>query len=52
MEIVTSWMERGIERGIEQGIEQGRQQEALALNLRLLYRRLDTVSPQQEEPIN
>lgn len=43
MEIVTSWMERGI--------EQGRQQEALALNLRLLSRRLGTISPQQEEAI-
>ncbi|MFP4007346.1 MAG: DUF4351 domain-containing protein [Spirulinaceae cyanobacterium] len=47
MEIVTSWMERGIERGIERG----RNQEALALNLRLLSRRLGTVSPQQEETI-
>jgi hypothetical protein len=47
MEIVTSWMEQGI----EQGIEQGRQQEALALNLRLLSRRLGTISPQQEEAI-
>lgn len=59
MEIVTSWMERGIEqgiergieRGIEQGIERGRQQEAIALNLRLLSRLLGTVSPQQEEAI-
>ena len=26
MEIVTSWMEKGIEKGIEQGIEQGLEQ--------------------------
>jgi Domain of unknown function (DUF4351) len=36
MEIVTSWMERGI----EQGIEQGRKQVALRLVSRLLTKRV------------
>jgi hypothetical protein len=36
MEIVTSWMERGI----EQGIEQGGKQEALRLVLRVLTKRV------------
>lgn len=38
MEIVTSWMERGI--------EQGKQSEALALILRLLPRRIGAVNPE------
>jgi Domain of unknown function (DUF4351) len=36
MEIITSWMERGI----EQGIEQGRKQVALRLVSRLLTKRI------------
>jgi hypothetical protein len=45
MQIVTSWMEEGIERGLEQG----KQQEALALILRQLSRRIGTVTPELQE---
>lgn len=47
MEILTSW-ER---RGIEQGREQGKQQEASAMVLRLLNRRVGTLTPQLQERI-
>ena len=54
MEIVTSWMERGLEQGLERGLEQGRQ-EGLAherkLVLRLLWKRLDDLDPAVEEQI-
>ncbi|WP_315788138.1 DUF4351 domain-containing protein [Fischerella sp. JS2] len=46
MQIVTSWMEEGI----QQGLEQGRQREA-ALILRLLNRRVGSVSPPLQERI-
>ena len=55
MEIVTSWMERGIEQGIEQGMEQGMEQgqkgEALTLVLRLLSRRVGSLNPELESAI-
>ncbi|MEC4805109.1 MAG: DUF4351 domain-containing protein [Jaaginema sp. PMC 1080.18] len=52
MEIVTSWMERGIEQGREQGreegreqgIEQGREQGTRSLILRQLSRRFGSLS--------
>ena len=43
MEIVTSWMERGIEQGIQQG--------EVALIMRQLNRRFGTVTPQVEARI-
>ncbi len=43
MQIVTSWM--------EQGIEQGKKQEAVALILRQLNRRVGMLTPQQQERI-
>lgn len=43
MQIVTSWM--------EEGIEQGKQQEAIALIMRQLPRRIGTVTPQLQEQI-
>lgn len=43
MEIVTSWMERGI--------EQGRQQGEVALIMRQLNRRFGTVTPEVEAKI-
>lgn len=43
MQIVTSWM--------EQGIEQGKKQEAVALILRQLNRRVGMLTPQQQEHI-
>jgi flagellar biosynthesis/type III secretory pathway protein FliH len=56
MEIVTSWMERGIEQGIEQGMEQGMEQgqkgEALTLVLRLLSRRVGSLNPELESAIS
>jgi flagellar biosynthesis/type III secretory pathway protein FliH len=67
MEIVTSWMERGIEQGREQGLEQGREQgleqgreqgleqgrvrEALSLVERLLNRRFGSLSPSLQEAV-
>ena len=47
MQIVTSWMREGL----EQGREEGRRQEALALVLRLLARRVGVVEPQLQERI-
>ena len=41
MQIVTSWMEKGL--------QQGRQKEALALILRQLARRIGEVTPQLQE---
>ncbi|WP_404783510.1 Rpn family recombination-promoting nuclease/putative transposase [Altericista sp. CCNU0014] len=50
MQIVTSWMERGIEQGIEQGIERGLQHER-SLILRLLNRRVGTIASEAEAQI-
>jgi hypothetical protein len=47
MQIVTSWMEEGI----QQGLEQGKQQEAVALILRQLNRRVGSLTPQLQERI-
>ena len=47
MEIVTSWMREGI----EQGLVQGRQSEALSLVMRLLSRRIGTVTPELQQRI-
>ena len=47
MEIVTSWMEKGLEKGLEkgreEGLEQGQQQEASVIVLRQLGKRLGTL---------
>lgn len=55
MEIVTSWMEKGLEQGrkegLQAGIQEGRRQEAISLLLRLLNRRLGSVSPEQEAAV-
>jgi flagellar biosynthesis/type III secretory pathway protein FliH len=67
MQIVTSWMERGIEQGIEQGLTQGLQQglaqgieqgrvegqrtEALALLLRQLTYRFKSLSSETQQQI-
>ena len=47
MEIVTSWMQEGI----QQGLQQGKHEEALALVLRLLRRRLGPLDAAHEEQI-
>ena len=46
MEIVTSWMERGINQGLRQGIER-----EIALVLRLVNRRLGGLNPTLEAQI-
>ncbi len=51
MEIVTSWMEKGIEQGIEQGVRQGKQTEAQSLVLRMLGKRLGSLERQMEARI-
>ena len=51
MPIVTSWMEEGLQRGRQEGLEEGRRQEALALVLRLLARRVGEVEPELQEQI-
>ena len=52
MEIVTSWMERGIERGIEQGIEQGiergMERERLESQERIEQERLEAQKKHEE----
>ena len=45
MEIVTSWMREGI----QQGLQQGKHEEALALVLRLLRRRVGPLDATHEE---
>jgi flagellar biosynthesis/type III secretory pathway protein FliH len=45
-------LERGIEQGIEQGMERGIEQEARSLVLRLLFRRIGTISPDAETKIS
>ena len=52
MEIVTSWMEKGIEQGIEQGIERGAKQGKQDLVLRMLRKRLGTLASQMEARID
>ena len=51
MQIVTSWMREGLEQGRQEGLEEGRRQEALALVLRLLARRVGVVEPHLQERI-
>jgi flagellar biosynthesis/type III secretory pathway protein FliH len=51
MEIVTSWMERGIEQGREQGLEQGREQGIAEVVERLLNRRFGSLSPSLQEAV-
>jgi predicted transposase YdaD len=55
MKIVTSWMEEGLQQGRQEGrqegLEEGRRQEALALVLRQLARRVGVVAPQLQERI-
>jgi hypothetical protein len=46
MEIVTSWMERGIDQGLRQGIER-----EIALVLRQVNRRLGSLNPMLEAQI-
>lgn len=48
MEIVTSWMEKGIERGIQQGIQSGEKN----LVFRLLNRRLGAIPENLTTEIN
>ena len=48
MEIVTSWMEKGIEKGIEQGIEKGEQK----IIKKQLKRRFNNITPSLENQIN
>jgi predicted transposase YdaD len=47
MEIVTSWMQQGL----QQGLQQGRQEEALALIMRQLPRRVGTITIELQERI-
>jgi flagellar biosynthesis/type III secretory pathway protein FliH len=51
MQIVTSWMEEGLQQGRQEGLEEGRRQEALALVLRQLARRVGEVEPELQEQI-
>jgi len=50
MEIVTSWMERGLEQGRQEGRQEGLTHER-KLVLRLLRKRLDDLGPAAEEQI-
>lgn len=52
MEIVTSWMERGLQQGIEQGLQQGLQQGEIALILRQLNRRFGSIDSGLEAQIH
>jgi flagellar biosynthesis/type III secretory pathway protein FliH len=63
MQIVTSWMERGIEQGLTQGLQQGLTQgieqgrvegqrtEALSLTLRQLTYRFKSLSSETQQQI-
>ncbi len=48
MELTTSWKEEGIQIGLQQGRQEGRQEEAIALTLRQLRRRLGELSARTE----
>ena len=50
MEIVTSWMERGLERGLEQGRQEGLEHERKLL-LRMLRKRLGDLDPGVDQQI-
>ena len=52
MEIVTSWMEKGIEKGIKQGIEQGIEQGEQKIIKRQVKRRFNNITPTLESQIN
>lgn len=52
MEIVTSWMEKGIEKGIEQGIEQGIEKGEQKIIKKQLKRRFNNITPSLENQIN
>ena len=47
MEIVTSWMEKGMEEGVTKGVEQGKRDFAL----RMLRKRLGSLEPETEARI-
>ena len=51
MEIVTSWKLEGREEGRQEGKQEGRREEALALIMRQLIRRIGAVDPQLQERI-
>jgi predicted transposase/invertase (TIGR01784 family) len=51
MQIVTSWMERGIERGIAEGEQRGRAEGERSLVLRQLTRRLGTLPVSAEAQV-
>jgi predicted transposase/invertase (TIGR01784 family) len=51
MQIVTSWMERGIEQGIAEGEQRGRAEGERSLVLRQLTRRLGTLPTSAEEQV-
>jgi flagellar biosynthesis/type III secretory pathway protein FliH len=51
MQIVTSWMERGIEQGLTQGRVEGQRTEALALLLRQLTHRFKSLSSETQQQI-
>ena len=50
-EILLEGENRGLEKGLEQGLEQGRTEEALALVLRQLTRRIGAIAPESEAQI-
>jgi predicted transposase YdaD len=52
MQIVTSWMEKGLQQGRQEGKQEGKQEEALALILRQLTRRIGEVTPQLQERLS
>jgi predicted transposase YdaD len=51
MEIVTSWMERGLEKGRQEGWQEGRQEGERIVILRQLRKRLGGLDPQAEQAI-
>jgi flagellar biosynthesis/type III secretory pathway protein FliH len=51
MQIVTSWMERGIEQGIAEGEQRGRAEGERSLVLRQLTRRLSTLPTSAAEQV-
>jgi flagellar biosynthesis/type III secretory pathway protein FliH len=52
MEIVTSWMERGLEKGLELGRQEGRQEGERRVIVRQLRKRLGQLDHQTEDRIN
>ncbi|MBD2099482.1 DUF4351 domain-containing protein [Leptolyngbya sp. FACHB-261] len=50
-DILQQGLQQGVQQGLQQGVQQGKQEEGVALILRLLNRRLGSISSEQQQSI-